>query len=129
MSGTKPKAFASRKRDAEWKVGLRSYLEYRDLGIKEATNGKVLAHVLRAKGPCNGPGGYHSHSLEFQMNYLLKGWVRVDFEGVGELRMEAGDAWYQAPEVKHEVLEYSDDFEVIEITMPADFPTNDEARG
>ena len=129
MSGTKPKAFASRKRDAEWKGGLRSYLEYRDLGMNEATNGRVLAHVLRAKGPCDGPGGYHSHSLDFQMIYLLKGWVRVDFEGVGELRIEAGDAWYQPPDVKHEVLEYSDDFELIEITMPADFPTRDEARG
>ena len=54
------------------------------------------------------------------MNYLLKGWVRVDFEGMGEIRLEAGDAWYQPPGVKHEVLDYSGDFEFIEITMPAD---------
>ena len=42
--------------------------------------------------------------------------------------MEAGDAWYQAPGVKHELLEYSDDWEVVEITLPADFSTQDEAR-
>ena len=29
--------------------GLRSYFEYRDLGIKRATQGKVVAHVIRAR--------------------------------------------------------------------------------
>ena len=72
--------------------------------------------------------GYHSHRLEFQTNYLLKGWIRVDLEGLGELRLEAGDAWYQPPNLGHEVLEYSEDLEVIEITMPADFPTSDAER-
>ena len=113
---------------AEWKPGLRSYFEYRDLGIVDATKGKVLVHVLRAKEPCPGPGGYHTHDLEFQMNYVLRGWTRVEIEDVGEVRFEAGDSWYQNPNVKHEVLEFSDDFEVIEICMPADFPTADAQR-
>ena len=110
-------------KSAEWQPGLRSYLEYRDLGIVAATKGKVLAHVIRAKEPCRGPDGYHTHDLEFQMNYVLRGWTRVEFEDVGEVRFEAGDSWYQEPNIKHEVLEYSNDFEVIEICMPADFPT------
>ena len=115
-------------KSAEWKTGLRSYFEYRDLGIVEASKGQVLAHVIRAKEPCSGPGGYHTHDLEFQMNYVLHGWVRVEFEDVGEVRFEAGDSWYQAPKIKHEVLEFSDDFEVIEICIPADFPTEDAQR-
>ena len=45
-----------------------------------------------------------------------------------EVRVEAGDAWYQAPRVKHEVLEFSNDWEVFEITMPAEFATRDEER-
>ena len=113
---------------AEWKPGLRSYFEYRDLGIVDATKGKVLVHVLRATEACPGPGGYHTHDLEFQMNYVLRGWTRVELEDVGEVRFEAGDSWYQNPNVKHEVLEFSDDFEVIEICMPADFPTADAQR-
>ena len=44
------------------------------------------------------------------------------------MRVEAGDTWYQPPGVKHELLEYSDDWEVIEITMPAEFETQDETR-
>jgi len=115
-------------KSAKWKAGLRSYFRYRDLGIVEATNGKVLAHVLRAVEPCSGPGGYHSHDVEFQMNYVLCGWTRVEFEDVGEVRFEAGDSWYQEPNIKHEVLEFSDDFEVLEVVMPAEFATKDEER-
>lgn len=115
-------------KSAEWKPGLRSYFEYRDLGIVAATKGKVLAHCIRATESCSGPGGRHTHDLEFQMNYVLRGWTRVEFEDIGEVRFEAGDSWYQPPKIKHEVLEFSDDFEVIEITMPADFPTAETPR-
>ena len=48
------------------------------------------------------------------------------FETFGEIRVEAGDSWYQPPGVKHELLEYSDDWEVIEITIPAEFETKNE---
>ena len=122
-------AFAAHAKDAEWiKDGLRPYFRYRDLGIKDATQGRVMAQVIKAAEPCKGPMGYHSHVLDFQMGYLVKGWARMYFEGFGEMRVEAGDTWYQPPGVKHELLEYSDDWEVIEITMPAEFETTDEVR-
>lgn len=122
-------AFAAHAKDAEWiKDGLRPYFRYRDLGIKDATQGRVMAQVIKAAEPCKGPMGYHSHVLDFQMGYMVKGWARMYFEGFGEMRVEAGDTWYQPPGVKHELLEYSDDWEVIEITMPAEFETQDEVR-
>jgi quercetin dioxygenase-like cupin family protein len=122
-------AFAAHAKDAEWiKDGLRPYFRYRDLGIKNATQGRVMAQVIKAAEPCKGPMGYHSHVLDFQMGYMVKGWARMYFEGFGEMRVEAGDTWYQPPGVGHELLEYSDDWEVIEITMPAEFETTDETR-
>ena len=72
--------------------------------------------------------GYHSHKLDFQMVYMLKGSSRMYFEDVGEIEVKAGDAWFQPPGVRHEVLDYSDDFEVLEITIPADFATVPERR-
>ena len=39
---------ASHAKDAEFTRGLRSFYEYRDLGIKAATDGRVVAHVIRA---------------------------------------------------------------------------------
>jgi len=129
MSGKAVPAFAAHAKDAKWvKEGLRPYFKYRDLGIKDATDGKVLAHIIRAAQPCEGAMNYHSHDLEFQMVYLIKGWARLYFEDIGEISVDAGDAWYQPPGVKHEVLEYSDDWEAIEITMPAEFETHDEER-
>lgn len=129
MVEDKATSFSARAINASWaRGGLRPYFAYRDLGIKEATSGEVLAQVIRADRPCEGPMGYHSHALDFQMVYMLKGWARVYLEDIGEIRVESGDMWYQAPGVKHEVLEYSDDWEVLEITMPADFATKDEAR-
>ena len=115
-------------KSAEWKTGLRRYLGYRDLGSVEASKGKILAHVVRAKKPRSGPGGYHTHDLEFQMNYMLCGWIRIEFEDLGEIRFEAGHSWHQVPNVKHEVLEYSEDREVIEICMPAEFSTEAAQR-
>ena len=113
----------AKAKDADWQVGLRRHFAYRDLGIHGATDGKVLAQVIRARQPCDGPGDEHTHSLDFQMVYVLKGWARVWFEGVGEVRFEEGSCMYQQPEIHHRVIEYSDDYTVIEITSPADFET------
>jgi mannose-6-phosphate isomerase-like protein (cupin superfamily) len=110
-------------KDADWQVGLRPHFAYRDLGIDAATEGKVLAQVIRARQPCDRPGDEHTHSLDFQMVYVLKGWTRTQFEGVGERTLEAGDCMYQEPGIKHRVLDYSDDLEVLEITIPAEFET------
>ena len=108
---------------ADWQVGLRPHFAYRDLGIAAATEGKVLAQVIRARQPCDGPGDEHTHSLDFQMVYVLKGWMRTEFDGVGERTLQAGDCMYQEPGISHRVLDYSADLEVLEITIPADFET------
>ena len=38
---------ASHAKDAEFERGLRSFYEYRDLGVKKATVGRVAAHVIQ----------------------------------------------------------------------------------
>ena len=48
MSKNKKWSFVHHEeRDAKWAGGLRSIFEYRDLGIKNATNGDYVAHVIR----------------------------------------------------------------------------------
>ena len=39
---------AAHAEGAKFERGLRSFYEYRDLGIKTATEGRVDAHVIRA---------------------------------------------------------------------------------
>jgi mannose-6-phosphate isomerase-like protein (cupin superfamily) len=117
----------AKARGADWRVGLRPHFAYRDLGIERATAGKVLAQVIRARQPCEVAGDEHTHALDFQMVYVLKGWMKTQFEGIGERTLEAGDCMYQEPSIRHRVLAYSDDLEVLEITIPAEFDTETTA--
>src|SRR2546425_9259037 len=89
------KGFAvSHARDARFERGLRSFFEYRDLGIKQATEGRVCAHIIRAAGG-EFSGQPHFHETTFQMIFILKGWIEFEFEGQGTLRLEAGSCAYQ----------------------------------
>jgi uncharacterized RmlC-like cupin family protein len=105
--------------------GLRSYARYRDLGIAAATNGLARAHVIRMIPPCEPEvvSKRHYHEVDFQMIYVLKGWIRGAYEGAGEVVMREGSCWLQPPKIKHSVLDYSDDCELLEIILPADFKT------
>ena len=105
--------------------GLRSYAQYRDLGMSKATNGLLQAHVIRLIPPCDPAvvSKRHYHDVHVQMIYVLKGWIRSEFEGQGEVTMRAGAAWLQPPRIKHTVLDYSDDCELLEIILPAEFDT------
>lgn len=104
--------------------GLRPYALYRELGIASATNGLCQAHVIRLIPPCTDEVRVrHTHQAELQLVYVLKGWMKNEFEGHGEQMMSAGSCWLQPPGIKHTVLDYSADLEVLEIIVPADFKT------
>ena len=115
----------SRADDAEFEdVGRRAQLIYRDLGVREATGGRYDARVLRT-GTGERKVPRHVHELDFQMVYVLKGWVRIWFEGSGQVTLKEGDCCVTPGGVAHEVRDWSDDHEVLEITSPADFETVD----
>ena len=103
--------------------GLRPFFQYRDLGIRDATNGRVLAHVIRAKSGMTAQPERHWHEVEFQLVYVLKGWIAFDYEGVGEVTLRAGSCVHQKPGIRHTELGHSDDLELIEIVAPAEFRT------
>jgi len=116
----------SHYRDEDFKAdGLRTYAKYRDLGIADASHGLAQAHVIRLIGPCNPAevSKLHFHDVEFQMVYVLKGWVKTYIEGQGETLMKQGSAWSQPPRIKHMILDYSDDVELLEVILPAEFKT------
>jgi hypothetical protein len=116
----------SHHREEDFKAdGLRTYAKYRDLGIADATHGLAQAHVIRLQGPCNPAevSKLHYHDVEFQMVYVLKGWVKTYMEGQGETLMQAGSAWTQPPRIKHLIMDYSDDVELLEVILPAEFKT------
>jgi mannose-6-phosphate isomerase-like protein (cupin superfamily) len=103
--------------------GLRGYFEYRDLGIADATDGEVVAHVIRAKEGHNATGEWHRHNCRFQLYYVLKGWARFEYEGEGIRTVRAGDCVLQPAGIRHREIEHSEDLELLEIVSPADFQT------
>ncbi|HMB34692.1 MAG TPA: cupin domain-containing protein [Methylomirabilota bacterium] len=124
MSESKQSFSVNRAQDAVYKTGLRTFMEYRDLGISDATGGQFRAHVIRIKK--DGPGahdlhttGLHQHLCDFQMFYVLKGWIRFVYEGQGEHTFREGDCVLQPAAIVHNELECSDDVEVLEIYSPA----------
>jgi hypothetical protein len=122
----KQRIAVSHHREEDFKAdGLRTYAKYRDLGIADASNGLARAHVIRLIGPCNPAevSKLHFHDFEFQMVYVLKGWVKTYMEGQGETLMQEGSAWTQPPRIKHLIMDYSDDVELLEVILPADFKT------
>jgi hypothetical protein len=108
-----------------FEIGLRRYAQYRDLGVAAATNGLARAHVIKMVPPCDPAevSKRHYHDVEFQMVYVLKGWIKGEYDGAGIVTMREGSCWLQPPKIKHAVLDYSDDCELLEIILPADFDT------
>jgi quercetin dioxygenase-like cupin family protein len=117
----------SHVRDARFERGLRSFFEYRDLGIERATAGQLVAHVIRSAAGTEFSGQPHLHRTTFQMVYVLKGWIEFEFEGEGKVRLEAGSCMYQPPGLRHREIGHSEDIEMLENAAPAGFATEDVA--
>ncbi|MEO8118746.1 MAG: cupin domain-containing protein [Rhodoferax sp.] len=122
---TSRKFTVTHAQDAIFERGLRSFFEYRDLGIKQATEGRVGAHVIRAAAGADFSSQPHLHKTTFQLVYVLKGWIEFEYEDQGIVRLAAGSCVYQAPEIRHREVGHSDDVEMLEVVMPADFQTEE----
>ena len=114
-----------RPEDTQWTGGgLRDFFSYKDLGIKDATHGKVIAHLVKANLPPEEGTGWHRHVADFQIVIMTKGWAHFMYEDEKVL-VKAGDCVHQRPGIVHYLFDYSPDMEYIEIVSPADFGTVD----
>lgn len=109
--------------DAEpWVIG-RAGMHYRDL-IPDRLGGGIIASHIRIPDGGPVPDMVHYHTVGFQLIFCYGGWVRLVYEDQGPpFILEAGDCVIQPPEIRHRVLEASDNLEVIEIGVPAEHMT------
>lgn len=104
----------------------RGEVESRDLGLGAATGGRIGARHLRAIRPLSQPTGWHWHDMTAHINIVLRGWIRFRYEGVeGDVIARAGECLSQPAGVAHNVVGRSDDLELVEINMPAEYATVD----
>jgi len=119
MTERKPIFCLSKAKDAKFEPmsGYRDWFAIRDLGLSEATHGQYDAYVTRAN-ELGGKGGRHYHEYNFQIMFVLKGWVKMWHEGEGEFILKPGDFVYHPPRHVHDLLDYSEDFEILEMFSP-----------
>ena len=109
--------------DTPWRRGgLRDFFLYKDLGIADATHGRVIAQLVKANEAPERGTGWHRHEAEFHIVLMLKGWARFMYEGV-ETLVAPGDCVHQRPGIVHFLFDYSPDMEYLEVVGPADFTT------
>ncbi len=81
--------------DTPWRSdGLRDFFLYKDLGVAEATSGRVIAHLVKSNMAPEKGTGWHRHEAEFQIVFMTKGWARFMY-GDQETLVEAGDCVHQ----------------------------------
>lgn len=70
-----------RPADTPWRgEGLRDFFLYRDLGVAEATQGKLLVQLVKANDAPEVATGWHRHEANFHVVVMLKGWARFMYE-------------------------------------------------
>ncbi len=89
--GTAAKLAHATVDNATYVAGRRSFFKYRDLGVTDATDGKMRAQVTSATQGLGQPTGWHYHVCEHQLVYMLKGWVDLEFEDGRKIRLMPGD--------------------------------------
>lgn len=115
----KPEFVITRRGDGPPAGEGRAGMLYRDL-IPSRLGGRFIAsHISIDHG---GPVAdwVHFHKIRFQMIFCRRGWARLVYEDQGApFILAAGDCVLQPPRIRHQVLESSDGFEVVEIGCPA----------
>jgi mannose-6-phosphate isomerase-like protein (cupin superfamily) len=111
----------SSAKEAHYVPGRRHFFQYRDLGVTEATGGKMRAQVTSAKSAMDRATGYHT--CEMQFVYILKGWVDLEFAGGRKERFGVGDSVMIPGGLPHQEIATSDDLELVEVSVPAEMGT------
>jgi quercetin dioxygenase-like cupin family protein len=91
----------------------------RDLGLANATDGRMQARVIKVKTGMTQPTGWHCHVCDAVFTYVLKGRVEGEFADGAKLRAEAGVSVFIPGGVIHQEARTSGDFEILEISVPA----------
>jgi mannose-6-phosphate isomerase-like protein (cupin superfamily) len=103
--------------------GRRSFFKYRDLGVGQASLGRLRAQTMTAVQGMTEPTGWHYHTCDGQFVYALKGWVDLEFETGETIRLGQGESLFIPGGLRHNEIATSDDLEILELSVPAEMGT------
>jgi quercetin dioxygenase-like cupin family protein len=113
----------ARADNANYVSGRRAFFKYRDLGVTDATAGKMRVQVTSATQGMGEPTGWHYHVCEQQFVYMLKGWVDLEFEDGTNVRLMPGDSLMIPGGMRHNETATADELELLEVSVPAEMRT------
>ena len=113
----------TKKDEANYVPGRREWMRYRELGVTEASGGRIRAQVTSSSQGLSDPTGWHIHVCDGQFVYVLSGWVDLEFAGDNVVRIEEGDSLFIPGGTPHNEIRTSDTFELLEVSVPADMGT------
>jgi quercetin dioxygenase-like cupin family protein len=113
----------SKASEAVYVSGRRDFFKYRELGVTEATGGKMRAQLTTATQGLGRPTGWHYHVCDHQLVYMLKGWVDLEFEDGTKVRLGPGDSLMIPGGMRHNETGTADELELLEVSVPADMKT------
>jgi quercetin dioxygenase-like cupin family protein len=111
------------KSNPVFKPGRRDFFKYRELGVTEATGGKMRAQLTSATQGLGKPTGWHYHVCEHQLVFMLKGWVDLEFEDGTKVHLVEGDSLMIPGGMRHNETGTADELELLEVSVPAEMKT------
>lgn len=102
--------------------GRRDWVALLDYGVTEATDGRMRVQRAIVTGTPEATG-WHYHLCELQYVYMVRGGYTLQFENGETIRLEQGDGILIPGGRKHSEIDISEDFDVLEISIPADMGT------
>ena len=113
----------ARKASPNYVKGRRDFFEYIDLGITDASNGKLRMQITKARQGISEPTGWHYHHCEGQIVYMTCGWLELEMADGKTIHLDEGDSIYIPGGLPHNEIQTSDNFELLEISLPAEMGT------
>jgi uncharacterized RmlC-like cupin family protein len=114
---------ASYVKDTKIKPGRRSFFQYRDLGVENASGGRMRANISSSIEGMVDQTGWHYHECEMQFVYIMQGKVVIEFEDGTEASFGPGDAMFIPGGTKHNEVYVSEDKISLEVCLPAQMGT------
>ena len=113
----------SRKSAPNYVGGRRDFFKYADLGVTDASEGRIRVQRTSASDGLSEPTGWHFHKCEGQFVYMLEGWLELQFADGETVRLGEGDSVYIPGYAPHNEIRTSDSFELLEFSVPAEMGT------
>jgi mannose-6-phosphate isomerase-like protein (cupin superfamily) len=113
----------ARKSDPNYVRGRREFFKYADLGVTNASDGRMRVQRTSATDGLSEETGWHYHKCEGQFVYMLEGWLELQFADGETVRLEEGDSVYINGYAPHNEIRTSDAFNLLEFSVPADMGT------